>query len=100
MFVFPSLVESFGHPLVEAMAAGLPIAASDIPVHREVCGDAAIYFDPFDPNELADRIESLKTSGRLRERLAQMGIRRVKEQFDGVAHVQRFLANLEKVPSD
>ena len=36
--------ETFGHPLIEAMATAVPIVASDTQVHREVCGDAAIFF--------------------------------------------------------
>ena len=46
LFVFPPLCESFGHPMVEAMAHGLPIVASDTPVNREICGEAAVYFSP------------------------------------------------------
>lgn len=100
VFVFPSLIESFGHPLVEAMAAGLPIAASDIPINREVCGDAAIYFDPFDAHALAGCITSLKASRRLRGALAKAGIRRAREQFDWQAHVQRFVANIERTAAN
>lgn len=44
--VFPSLDEGFGIPLLEAMSTGTPVIASDLPVHREVCGDAAIYLTP------------------------------------------------------
>lgn len=44
--VFPSLDEGFGIPLLEAMSTGTPVLASDLPVHREVCGDAAIYLTP------------------------------------------------------
>ncbi len=43
-FLFPPLYEGFGIPLIEAMAAGVPIAAHDIPVFREIAGDAAVYF--------------------------------------------------------
>lgn len=50
--VFPSLYEGFGLPLVEAMACGCPVMASDIPVCREVCQDAASYFKPLDKDEI------------------------------------------------
>jgi glycosyltransferase involved in cell wall biosynthesis len=52
-FIFPSLAEGFGIPLLEAMAAGVPIVASDIPVFHEVAGDAALFFDPYDDGALA-----------------------------------------------
>jgi len=51
--VFPSLYEGFGIPPLEAMASGCPVIASDIPVTREVCGDAASYFPPHDADALA-----------------------------------------------
>jgi glycosyltransferase involved in cell wall biosynthesis len=50
--VFPSLYEGFGIPPLEAMASGCPVIASDIAVVREVCGDAASYFDPRDASAL------------------------------------------------
>jgi glycosyltransferase involved in cell wall biosynthesis len=56
IFVFPSYTESFGHPLVEAMASGLPIVAADVPVNRELCGDAAAYFPTFDAEACAQAV--------------------------------------------
>ena len=53
LFVFPSLYEGFGLPPLEAMAAGTAVAASDIPVVREACADAAQYFDPRDTDDMA-----------------------------------------------
>jgi glycosyltransferase involved in cell wall biosynthesis len=58
-FVYPSVYEGFGLPPLEAMACGSPIAVSDIPAHREVCGSSAIYFDPFDPEDLSSKLEML-----------------------------------------
>jgi glycosyltransferase involved in cell wall biosynthesis len=51
--VFPSLYEGFGQPPLEAMACACAVAVSDLPPLREVCGDAAVYFDPLDPSEIA-----------------------------------------------
>jgi glycosyltransferase involved in cell wall biosynthesis len=51
--VFPSLYEGFGLPPLEAMACGCPVAASDRGSLREVCGDAAVFFDPLDPDAIA-----------------------------------------------
>jgi glycosyltransferase involved in cell wall biosynthesis len=64
--VFPSLAESFGHPLKEAMSVALPIIASDIPVHREICGDAASYFGPTNVEALAEALVELATRGSTR----------------------------------
>lgn len=54
--VFPSFYEGFGIPPLEALAKDCPVLASDIPPVREVCGDAAVYFDPHDPLALAERM--------------------------------------------
>ena len=52
IYVTPAYAESFAHPLVEAMSMGLPVVASDIAVHREICGEVAQYFSSFSPREL------------------------------------------------
>jgi glycosyltransferase involved in cell wall biosynthesis len=57
MFVFPSYLETFGHPLLEAMACRLPLVAADIPVFREIAGDAALYADPYDSTAIADAMQ-------------------------------------------
>lgn len=56
LFVQPSLYEGFGIPPLEALAYGKDIAISDIPVFREIFEDAAIYFDPNNPNDIAEKI--------------------------------------------
>jgi glycosyltransferase involved in cell wall biosynthesis len=58
-FVYPSLYEGFGMPPLEAMACGCPAAVSDIPVHREICGEAALYFDPFRSEDILSKLEGL-----------------------------------------
>ena len=85
LHIFPSLAESFGLPLVETIALHRPLAASDAPYAREVAQDAAVYFDPKDPGNLADvvndclghpqKLESLKSaSARLRPLYEYKGI--------------------------
>jgi glycosyltransferase involved in cell wall biosynthesis len=62
-FVYPSLYEGFGIPLLEAMACGCPIIASEIPSSREVAGDCAIYFDPASFEDLRTALEKVVTEG-------------------------------------
>jgi len=65
LLVFPSLAESFGLGLVEAMAAACPIAASDLPYAHDVAGDAAVYFKPRCPDSIAGCVvEALRGSNR------------------------------------
>ena len=58
-FVFPSFGEGFGLPPNEAMQCDCPVAVSDLPAHRYSCGDAALYFDPYDKSDMARSIELL-----------------------------------------
>ena len=73
VFVFPSLLESFGHPLVEAMASGVPVVASSAPAIPEVVEDAALLFDPRSPLSIADAISRVLTDRRLAEELSARG---------------------------
>ncbi len=57
--VFPSLIESYGLPLIEAMTLGLPIIVSDLPYARALCGDQAIYFDPTSSRSLISACKKL-----------------------------------------
>jgi glycosyltransferase involved in cell wall biosynthesis len=76
-FIFPSIYEGFGIPPVEAMACGCPVIASDIPVIREVCGDAALYFTPTDPKNIHDTIcHYLEHSETLKPQLREKGFAR------------------------
>ena len=71
--VFPSMYEGFGLPVIEAMAAELPVACSDIPVLREVAGDAAIFFDPLSVDQIADTVSRLLDDEAMRNRLVDRG---------------------------
>jgi glycosyltransferase involved in cell wall biosynthesis len=79
LFVLPSLQETFGHPLIEAMASGVPIIASSIPVIQEICQEAALYFDPNNPDELRAKMEHMLSDPELREKLIQKGLERAKQ---------------------
>ncbi len=54
--VFPSLMEGFGLPVLEALALGCPVVVSDIPVFHEILGNNATYFNPRDPRDLAEKL--------------------------------------------
>lgn len=62
--VYPSLCEGFGRVCLEAMVAGTPLACSDLPVMREVAGEYACYFDPYDSGAIAAAIEQAMAQGR------------------------------------
>jgi glycosyltransferase involved in cell wall biosynthesis len=75
--VFPSLYEGFGLPLVEAMSCGAPVVCSDIPSSREVCGDAAEFFQPRDPADCVKAIMRVQDREK-RVSLIGKGIERAK----------------------
>ncbi|HSF15550.1 MAG TPA: glycosyltransferase family 1 protein [Vicinamibacteria bacterium] len=89
--VAPSLWEGFGLPLLEAMASGTPAVASEIPVHREVAGDAALYYPPEDPSALAQAIERVWLDEALRGQLIDGGVRRAS-RFSWAASARKALA--------
>jgi glycosyltransferase involved in cell wall biosynthesis len=91
VFVSAAYTETFAHPLVEAMASGVPVVASDLPVHREICGDAARYFPSFSAEHLAVEIGRLAGDAHLRGALAEKGLAR-SLQFSWKAHVAGIVA--------
>ncbi|MGA8566802.1 MAG: glycosyltransferase family 1 protein [Candidatus Binataceae bacterium] len=77
--LIPSFHEGFGLPALEAMAHGCPVVASSIPSLREVCGDAALYCDPNDPSDIAEKLRMMARDSELRERLRRLGLARARE---------------------
>ena len=90
LFVFPSLHEGFGLPLLEAMACGVPVVTSNISSMPEVAGDAAVLVDPRDEQGLAAAIARLLRDEALRDRLREAGIARAR-QFSWEATARRTL---------
>ena len=78
-FVFPSLYEGFGIPLLEAMACGIPSGVANVSSLPEVAGDAALLFDPLDPEANADAMHRLLNDELLRARLKTRGLGRCAE---------------------
>lgn len=77
LFVFPSYLETFGHPLLEAMGCDVPVVAADIPVFREIAEDAVLYADPFKVESIATAMEDGLTSHAHRQTLIDRGRKRV-----------------------
>ncbi len=78
VFVFPSLAETFGNPLVEAMACGAPIASASATAMPEVLGDAGVLFDPRDTDAMTRVVDSLLGDEDLRRRHGQRSLERAK----------------------
>ena len=78
VFVFPSLVEGFGLPPLEAMASGVPVVAAGIPALQEVCGGAARHVDPLDVESIAAGIAAVLTDGPLHAELSARGLERAR----------------------
>jgi glycosyltransferase involved in cell wall biosynthesis len=78
MLVFPSLYEGWGFPIVEAFAADLPVTCSNVTSLPALVGDAAVIFDPLDPDAIAASIERLWVDAGLREALVERGRMRLR----------------------
>ncbi len=75
-FVWPSLMEGFGLPVLEAMACGAPVVTSTTSSLPEVAGDAALGVDPLDTEALSDAMRRLAANAALRGRLSAEGVKR------------------------
>jgi glycosyltransferase involved in cell wall biosynthesis len=95
-FVLPSLYEGFGMPLVEAMASGVPVAASQTSAIPEVCRDAAVYFRPENPESMAEKVVLVLGDEDLRQRLITRGKARAGE-FSWKKAAEETLAFYESV---
>lgn len=93
---YPSLYEGFGIPVIEAMACGTPVIASDIPVLREVAGEAAVFVPPLDTSRWSSAIADILEGASSRVALSTLGIARAA-QFSYQASAQRMLDVFERL---
>lgn len=87
-FVFPSLYEGFGLPPLEAMTFGCPVITSNVSSLPEVCGDAAIYIDPYDVNDIRNAISRLMNDVMLQLQLIEAG-RTQAQLFSAERYVEK-----------
>jgi len=98
IYISPAYTETFAHPLVESMSSGLPLVVSDLPVHREICRDAAVYFPRFSPDALAEQVVQVQQSPELAATLSRNGLNRAQD-FRWDTHVDRLLALAQELVS-
>jgi glycosyltransferase involved in cell wall biosynthesis len=79
VFVYPSLYEGFGIPILEAFSSGCPVIASNVTSIPEVGGDAALYFDPRSEDQIANSLQLVLSDSVLRETLKEKGRVRAKQ---------------------
>jgi glycosyltransferase involved in cell wall biosynthesis len=96
VFVYPSLYEGFGLPVLEAMAQGCPVIASNVASLPEVVGDAAVLIDPFNTNDLAKAITHILTDDELKTKMSVKGIDQAK-LFSWDKAAKRYLEVFENV---
>ncbi len=90
IFVFPSFYEGFGMPIIEAMSLGVPTVASDIVPHREIFGNATLFFKPEIPGELTQKIKEILSNDLTRDGLSRNG-KMQAEKFSWQKTAQKLL---------
>lgn len=99
IFLYPSLRESFGIPILEGMACGVPVITSNTSSMPEVAGDAALLVDPQNSNEIKAAIEEILNDSALRNRLIEKGLERAR-QFSWKKMAENYLAIYKEVVAE
>lgn len=77
--VFPTLWEGFGLPVLEAMACGTPVIASNLASVPEITGDAAVLIDPYNPDAITTAMIDLAQNSAMRSQLSQLGMQQAQK---------------------
>jgi glycosyltransferase involved in cell wall biosynthesis len=93
IFCFPSFAEGFGLPPIEAMASGVPVVVSKTTALPEVCGDAAVYIDPYQPESIAQAIDRLLENSEFHNSQKVKGLQKAK-QFTWTQSAQAFMKSI------
>jgi glycosyltransferase involved in cell wall biosynthesis len=96
LYVFPSYCETFGMTQIEAMACGIPVVTSNISVMLEICGDAAVYFDPANPEDIADKMNQVLSDESVKNKLINNGLKRARD-FSWEKSAREHLSVFEEV---
>ena len=94
VFIFPSLYEGFGLPVLEAMSRGCPVVTSRISSLPEICESAALYVNPYNPKDIAQTIDRIVRDDHLRNKLIKMGQEQYRK-FSWRRVAQEFMDNLK-----
>jgi glycosyltransferase involved in cell wall biosynthesis len=92
MYVFPSLDEGFGIPLIEALKFKVPVICSNIPIFKEIAKDSVLYFDKKDEFDLSQKMKKLIQNKNLSNKLVLKGEERVKK-----FNRHNFIKDFEKI---
>lgn len=93
-FIFPSIWEGFGYPLVEAMSMGAPTATSNTSSLKEIGEGASLFFDPHSTESIIQAMDRLATDSRLRNELKEKGLKKAKE-FTWKRYIEKMIRELE-----
>lgn len=95
LYVFPSLYEGFGIPVLEAFAAGIPVICSDRSSLPEIGGEAVLTFNPDDPHSIVERMQTVLKDANLQSNMIQLGQARLRN-FSWRTHTQKILNSFRK----